>query len=335
MIPITAGDRVEPGVYRLIAKFSSAAYYSCEDRLVCVASEEAGAGPFYITVRGFNPARCGPVLVVRDDHFILGGRRIERSGIPVYDSKFDAEPESPEVVQSGLRAMRAKLLDAAPPESLVFLLEEEETQPASTAAGGGGTAGIDGTVGIDGTAGTDGTAGIDGTADRAGTAGIDGTVGIDGTADRAGTGFEEALRTRFFEGTETLFSGDVESGARLLGGCGRGLTPSGDDFLAGVAFGLRLAGKLYGVDMTRVINRIIDSAEAGGPVSEYFLRMAREERPTEHLRDVLAALCKGDDARLEPAVSRLLEHGATSGADTATGLLLAIERGRSLWSRKD
>ncbi len=285
MIPLSAGDCLEPGVYDRMAGFSRAVYYSREDRLVCLVSEEAGAGPFYITFRGFHPARCGPCLEIRDDHFRIGGSRVERANIPVYDSLFDVEPADPAVVHSGLRLLRAKLLEAAPPESLVFLLREE-ARPAVT-------------------------------------------TGL------PAAGFEEALRTRFFEGADALFSGDVGGGAKLLGGCGRGLTPSGDDFLAGVCYGLRLAGKLHGVDMTRVISGMLDSAEAGGPVSENFLRMAGEGRPTGHMRNVLDALYTGDTARLEPAVSHLLDFGATSGADTAAGLILTMERGTKLWSPKD
>ena len=52
------------------------------------------------------------------------------------------------------------------------------------------------------------------------------------------SGFEKALVRRFLAAAEDLRKGDLETGARAMRGAGFGLTPSGDDLLAGYLWGL-------------------------------------------------------------------------------------------------
>jgi hypothetical protein len=95
-------------------------------------------------------------------------------------------------------------------------------------------------------------------------------------------------------------------------GCGPGLTPSGDDVLAGYLLGCRAVGRpvptLSGLDRTTWLSATL-------------LRHARDGDCVPQFAAVVAALAA--DVPLGPAVAALLRVGHTSGAALATGLLLA------------
>lgn len=112
-------------------------------------------------------------------------------------------------------------------------------------------------------------------------------------------------------GLERGEAGDLEGMARALKGCGQGLTPSGDDFLAGAMLGLRLRGR-------GGQRRILRAALGGNLVSNAFLRVAARGRVNEAVQVWLEA--PADAARLERAAS----FGHTSGADLLCGLLWAL-----------
>lgn len=119
----------------------------------------------------------------------------------------------------------------------------------------------------------------------------------------------------------------VEAAQSLLG-LGPGLTPSGDDLLAG------LLAALWAVTwpepsavpgLRTVLAAFVREAapRATHPVSAVFLTHAAEGLFAEHVRDVLLTL--DAPAGLPAAAARLLAFGASSGADTLSGLCLGLD----------
>jgi hypothetical protein len=119
---------------------------------------------------------------------------------------------------------------------------------------------------------------------------------------------------------------------RTLLGRGPGLTPSGDDVLAGLLAGVRLLGQAAPPETTRslvaTVARSGAAIAAAGTTSTTALSATLLQHavrgevavPAEH---VLVALT-GHGA-LVPALDRLLAIGSTSGRDLTLGLLTAAE----------
>ena len=146
-----------------------------------------------------------------------------------------------------------------------------------------------------------------------------------------GSGFQRAYAERMAAGAEALFAADPAAGARQLKGCGPGLTPGGDDFLAGHLFGLHGLRSLCGGSLRPRLRAVHRAALGGNPFSNTFLHLACLGRPAGPLRELLDALAGGTLEALNRAADRMLAVGASSGADLATGLHLTLSRGVALW----
>jgi len=136
--------------------------------------------------------------------------------------------------------------------------------------------------------------------------------------------FAQCLATRLRRGMRQMRRGTVAAGARTLKGLGCGLTPSGDDFLCGFLLGCRVVEKMRGVDLASTRRTILAHALGGNLLSNAFLHCAAEGRPFMCTRNLIFALARPDTAVVRACTERLLAVGATSGADTATGLLAAL-----------
>ena len=117
----------------------------------------------------------------------------------------------------------------------------------------------------------------------------------------------------------------VTAAATRLSGLGPGLTPSGDDLLAGFLVGIaRASGQCEPALTSAVV-----SATAGRTtdVAAARVRHAAHGLIEERMEDVLAALLTGDGAELGPAIRRAATWGHTSGTDTLVGLFLGLRLG--------
>lgn len=108
-------------------------------------------------------------------------------------------------------------------------------------------------------------------------------------------------------------TGDLTAACRLLGGLGPGLTPSGDDALAGMLLAARLQRPGDEDDLVRLADTV-----ATHEISLAFLRWAARGQSVEPVHRLLLG-----DPR---AGAELLALGHTSGADLALGLT-------TLWPR--
>lgn len=129
-----------------------------------------------------------------------------------------------------------------------------------------------------------------------------------------------ALRRRQWEG--------FERAARAIVGLGVGLTPAGDDFLAGVLAALRYHGESLGRPVLRQ-GRLTALAGrlAGGTTdfSGFLLRCAAEGLVAGPVDDWLAAVHGGRAGQAAGGVSDLAGLGHSSGLDTLSGMLLAMQ----------
>lgn len=108
----------------------------------------------------------------------------------------------------------------------------------------------------------------------------------------------------------------LEAAARRLAGLGGGLTPAGDDYLAGAM----LRAWLDGPEPDAFCRPVVAAAAPRTTLlSAALLRAAARGECSAPWHRVLAALESG--APLPPAVDAILAHGHTSGADALAGFL--------------
>jgi hypothetical protein len=125
-------------------------------------------------------------------------------------------------------------------------------------------------------------------------------------------------------------AGDCDAASALLArlvGLGPGLTPAGDDFIVGWLAGLTLeAGASAGFAFLRAMRaRVAQLRDKTGSVSRQHLDDACALAFSERLSELCVAIAR--DAPAPMLASRLavqLAVGATSGADAAAGLMVAL-----------
>lgn len=125
-----------------------------------------------------------------------------------------------------------------------------------------------------------------------------------------------------------LAAGDREAACRhgrAMLGLGHGLTPSGDDFLAGLMAVLHLPGG-PGEALRDVGLQIVDGAERRtNAISVAMLRAASEGRVRECVTVLLRELVAGEPEGVTGGLGRVLAIGSTSGSDMAAGIAAAFD----------
>jgi hypothetical protein len=109
--------------------------------------------------------------------------------------------------------------------------------------------------------------------------------------------------------------------ARLIGR-GPGLTPTGDDVLAGALVTLHALGAPVVVPLARSITALAPGGTT--TVSAGLLRHAAEGRCIPQLDDLLTAIAGAANNPLPRAAGALLAVGHTSGAGLLHGVLVAV-----------
>jgi len=111
-------------------------------------------------------------------------------------------------------------------------------------------------------------------------------------------------------------------------GMGAGLTPAGDDFLAGVLAALRYHGKSRGVDVVSQ-EFLEDLARLSGlrttPFSGFLLGCAARGLVAEPFAAWVLAVHRGEAETATRHVLNIAAIGHSSGLDTLTGMLLVLQ----------
>jgi len=140
----------------------------------------------------------------------------------------------------------------------------------------------------------------------------------------------EALASALAGTGDFAGTGDLAGTVRSLVGLGAGLTPAGDDLLAGVMAGLVVFGTaLERRDVRTLASRmrqeVVAHAAATTPLAADLAEHAARGALVQPATDLCRAIADqrpGAGSALTPAVERLLRVGHTSGRDLAEGLLL-------------
>lgn len=132
-----------------------------------------------------------------------------------------------------------------------------------------------------------------------------------------------------------IFGGDIDaikqSAAEILG-LGPGLTPSCDDFLAGLLMSINTAGaSIFGEEPETLafFEKLSEAVSelAGEKTTIYSQSLLNEaalgQGPLNALDLIISVITRGPDGITEPA-KRLTEVGETSGADIAVGIYYGI-----------
>jgi hypothetical protein len=133
--------------------------------------------------------------------------------------------------------------------------------------------------------------------------------------------------SQLLQATRTLDAARAERGAAQLVGLGEGLTPAGDDFLVGWLAALHrgardAARRRFVATMGGAVDRL---AAGTTPIAGHYLRLAARGHFVAAVDTVREALlCEPQGERMEQALATALGMGATSGADTVSGLLSGL-----------
>lgn len=119
---------------------------------------------------------------------------------------------------------------------------------------------------------------------------------------------------------------DLSRAFTRLHGLGWGLTPSGDDFIAG----LLLAREIQSYSHPTIDHSLgsFKVSLRSNSLADTFILDALESRFTEPLAQLAQSLVVAKGT-IHSHAARVLEHGASSGADTLTGLVIGLRDG--LW----
>ena len=125
-----------------------------------------------------------------------------------------------------------------------------------------------------------------------------------------------------------LGSGSLTEVAAALTGRGPGLTPAGDDALAGYLLARRALDPTGARADAAVVLGV--ARHATGQAALALLRAAAHGEAFEPVAWMLSALLRAEGAALAPAVRRLSALGATTGRATLTGLICGLQRDDAL-----
>lgn len=116
----------------------------------------------------------------------------------------------------------------------------------------------------------------------------------------------------------------IVQGVQMIKGTGYGLTPSGDDFIAGLMYGIHFNEQKFDKNLQGLKWLIFNAAQSNNSLVNTFLKHAVQSRYFYTLKKILFLL-SGEN---EPAIPELREtifsHGQTSGADLFSGYITSV-----------
>ncbi len=141
--------------------------------------------------------------------------------------------------------------------------------------------------------------------------------------------FQEILLEFIRNGFNSLLQGKISEAVSYIKGRGIGLTPSGDDFLTGILYGLHLL-EFKGYKFKPIRQRIFADSGTENLISANYLSLAWQGRYFGDLKKLLTVLIADDVKTIDHQLQLFLQKGATSGADMLTGLILTLEHREQL-----
>lgn len=134
------------------------------------------------------------------------------------------------------------------------------------------------------------------------------------------TSFDKAFVKYVKNAFNEIQNGDFYAGISKMKGAGFGLTPSGDDFIAGMLYAFNVLENFSTQKITIDIEKIRKTAKGKNPISNSLIYYASKGAYYKRFKDFLEAFLY-DEKNLEKAFKNLIEIGETSSSDTLTGFL--------------
>jgi len=137
------------------------------------------------------------------------------------------------------------------------------------------------------------------------------------------SGFDFYFMKNAKEATTAILKGDISGGVRKLKGTGTGLTPAGDDFIAGMIFGLHYIERIYRRDLSALRAQMYETSLGTNLLVNTSLFHANLGKYFGTFKNLLSLLVR--NLRYHDALKALLSYGATSGADLLSGYIFTIK----------
>ena len=110
-------------------------------------------------------------------------------------------------------------------------------------------------------------------------------------------------------------------------GLGTGLTPSGDDFLAGMLYAMHFFEEMYSTMvplLAQVEKDVMSNINNTNQISRHFLRYALANKPSQNTESFLTALFGENAQELTQAIDKKIAYGASSGVDELQGCIFGL-----------
>lgn len=137
-------------------------------------------------------------------------------------------------------------------------------------------------------------------------------------------GFELALAKSYKQGQKLFSEENYSEGIKCFKGKGYGLTPGGDDFLAGYILGLAYRQTMGKKDLSEILAVLLYESLSENYLSNTFLIQAAQLLPNRDWLDFFEALESNTKDPL-PFMQQISALGASSGYDTLSGFFAAWE----------
>ncbi len=136
-------------------------------------------------------------------------------------------------------------------------------------------------------------------------------------------GFDILFSNKAREAAECLILGKFAEGVGLLKSSGRGLSPAGDDFIAGLLLGVHFNASLSGKNLSGLVNSMYGEALGSNLLVNAFLFHAKEGNYFGLFKNFVFSLPQ--TKKTLNGLIKLLSVGATSGADLLSGYIFSVK----------
>lgn len=136
--------------------------------------------------------------------------------------------------------------------------------------------------------------------------------------------FSELVFREIESGIELFLDKNFEQAISKIKGHGFGLTPSGDDWLAGALTGISFYEEYFNKSLKDIKESIFDLSIGKNLISNSFIYYAKESSFFYDVKQFLTSILKSNFDSLYQLGINVLEHGATSGGDFLSGFFSVI-----------
>lgn len=116
----------------------------------------------------------------------------------------------------------------------------------------------------------------------------------------------------------------INGAVKSLIGLGVGLTPSGDDFLAGFIFTITKLNNPIAVLVRKAVESILEEEARTTEISRHMLMAACEGKVRENIENLIKGIFQQESDISEDTIYNVLSIGSTSGVDLAIGVITGL-----------